>query len=398
MFENHCIICISNTTWHGPYTKSTVQLLSRLGRNNRILFIEYPHTVKDVITTLIGKQRAPVARMLGFKKRLVKETLADGTAIYRLIVPPVLPFDVGFNWLFRLLNRISVTIYKFTVRRAMKTLGFSDPVVITAFNPFYGLPLIGHFGEKLNVYYCYDATDIQKHGQRAFPVEKEYCEKTDAIIVTSDHLLKIRKPYNQNCVVVKNGVEFETFQPFASVSALKKLPVTIGYVGSIDYRFDIETVLYAVLNKPEWRFEFVGDIRNAEALRVFKDKPNVRFRDPVSPGKVPEIIAGYAAGIIPYLKDEMNRNIYPLKINEYLAVGIPVVMTDFATLPEFDGVISVASGAGNFLSALENEIKNDSEEKRKIRIDTAKMNSWEERTKIFSNYLDIFLTKKQKKQ
>jgi hypothetical protein len=28
--------------------------------------------------------------------------------------------------------------------------------------------------------------------------------------------------------------------------------------------------------------------------------------------------------------NEVNKNIYPLKINEYLAVGVPVVMTAFA--------------------------------------------------------------------
>ncbi len=397
MLENQSIICISNTTWHGPYTKSTVQLLSRLGRNNKILFIEYPHTVKDVITTWMGKQRAPVAQMLGFKRRLVKELLPGGAEIHRLIVPPVLPFDVKPEWLFRLLNRVSVLIYRSSARKAIRQLRMQDTIVITAFNPFYGLPLLGQFNEKLNVYYCYDGTDTQKHGQRAYAVERRYCEKTDAIIVTSDHLLEIRKQFNQNCVVVKNGVEYDAFQPFAAASAIRKIPVRIGYVGSIDYRFDTTSVLYAIENRPEWQFEFTGDIRNQEAYQVLIAKRNVKFHPPVKPQEVPEIMVGFSAGIIPYLKDDINKNIYPLKINEYLALGIPVVMTDFASLPEFSGLISVADSSKSFLTALEHEIITDSEAKRAERIEMARANSWEERTKIFADYLEEFLAEKQNK-
>ncbi|HSN50361.1 MAG TPA: hypothetical protein VLR52_03940, partial [Bacteroidales bacterium] len=76
--------------------------------------------------------------------------------------------------------------------------------------------------------------------------------------------------------------------------------------------------------------------------------------------------------------------------------GIPVVMTDFALLPEFTGLISVANGPESFLEALDHEINTDSEEKRLKRIEMARVNSWEERTKIFSDYLSFFLEEKQK--
>ena len=46
MLKGKNIICISQTTWHGEFTKSTVQLLSLLAKNNNVVFIEYPFTVK----------------------------------------------------------------------------------------------------------------------------------------------------------------------------------------------------------------------------------------------------------------------------------------------------------------------------------------------------------------
>jgi hypothetical protein len=50
------IICISQTTWHGEFTKSTVQLLSLLAEKNTIVFVEYPFTIKDVVMSLLGKK------------------------------------------------------------------------------------------------------------------------------------------------------------------------------------------------------------------------------------------------------------------------------------------------------------------------------------------------------
>ena len=93
MIEGKNIICISQTTWHGEFTKSTVQLLSLLAEKNTIVFVEYPFTVKDVIMSLLGKQRAQVSRMLGFKKRIVDEKTYNGAVVKHLVMPPVLPVD-----------------------------------------------------------------------------------------------------------------------------------------------------------------------------------------------------------------------------------------------------------------------------------------------------------------
>ena len=65
MLKGEDIICIANTSWFGNYAKSTVQILERLATNNRVLFVEYPYTIKDIYATLRGKQNAPVKRMLG---------------------------------------------------------------------------------------------------------------------------------------------------------------------------------------------------------------------------------------------------------------------------------------------------------------------------------------------
>ena len=98
--------------------------------------------------------------------------------------------------------------------------------------------------------------------------------------------------------------------------------------------------------------------------------------------------------MIPYICTEINKNIYPLKINEYLAVGVPVVITRFADLPEFSAHVSFASTSDEFLKCLNREIENDSDEKIKNRIEFARSNSWKSRSMLFSSVISSFLLKK----
>jgi glycosyltransferase involved in cell wall biosynthesis len=114
---------------------------------------------------------------------------------------------------------------------------------------------------------------------------------------------------------------------------------------------------------------------------------NVRFFDPIKPNDVPELLATYDVGIIPYIVNDVNKNIYPLKINEYLAVGVPVVMTPFANLPDFEGLVSVSTDKDDFIKKIIIETSDDTPISIKKRIEFASGNSWEARAESFGDIL-----------
>lgn len=395
MIKNQQLVCISSTTWWGYYTKSTVQILERLAAHNQVLFVEYPHTWKDIVMTLIGRQQGPfVKRMLGISKHLEQITTASSTQVYDLVPPPMLPvYFLKNERLFNFLFRYNAWIYRRSLLKAMKQAGMDNPIVITAFHPFFGDAMLGKLNEKAHIYYCFDAVETWFYGERIVDIERRFIQQVKGVITTSDALNREKSKLNPNCITVKNGVDFQLFAPHSRTKIPTRDRKKIGYIGSLDHRFDIDLVEYVVKNSPDYDFEFTGALLNPQVKERLQGYPNVTIFPPVNAEEVPALLASYDAGLIPYIRNEANKNIYPLKINEYLAVGVPLVMTDFAHLPEFEGMVSTASDENSFLNCLHTEITSDTLAKVQERINFARNNSWEARTEAFSDALKALIDK-----
>ena len=396
MIRNENIVCVSNTTWEGFYTKSTVQIMSLLAKNNEVLFVEYPFTLKDMLSTILGKGRAPVSRMLGFHKRLAVEQTNFETKVNHLVIPPILPVEfIKIEPVYNFLLKLNSFIYARSVRRALRKLNMDHPVCINAYNSIYGRKLSGKIKEKLNLFYCYDGPNTGRYGPRAVVADQGFAKEADGVIVTSEFLADSLRKFNPEIHVVKNGVDFKVFNKYAKTGlndAGKRKRV--GYIGSLDQRFDIDTIEYSVKRLPEYDFVFIGELMNMAVEQRLSGYQNVKFMPPVKPNEVPGLLQKCDVGLIPYICNEYSRNIYPLKINEYLSVGVPVVLTSFAELPEFNEIVSFTKGKESFCEAIVREIENDSLESIKKRIQFAEMNSWENRADLFGDIIIYQLRKK----
>jgi glycosyltransferase involved in cell wall biosynthesis len=365
-----------------------MQVLSRY--NNKILFVDYEFTVKDIIRGIQGKRNVPVNRVLGMEERLRTEITRFGTEVYILSPPPVLPV----NWIksrnaHRIMLYLNAGIIRQSIRKSAKMLGIKKPILVNGYNPFFGLPLAGSLEEELNIYFCYDEINgdpfYSFHGPH---VEYQYMKKCDGVLTTSDGLYSSKSKYHVKCGVVKNGVDFELFNSVAGYRKPEKGKI-VGYAGSVDERFDIESVEHAVKNLPDHKFNFVGRITNQSAKIILEKYPNVQFSGARKPEIVPDFIKEMDVCIIPYIKNDVTRGVYPLKVNEYLAAGKPVVMTDFARISELENYITVAHSREQFLEGILHELMTDDELKRKDRIEVARKNSWENKAEEFSAFVEI---------
>lgn len=390
---NKNILCIGFPAWEGDYLKSTILLIKELARIHTVLYVEYPFTIKDVILGLLRLRIVPVLRILGIRKRLRKISVSNAIQLYVLTLPPMLPV----NWvtslkMYEIIMRVNAMMSRSIINRMLKKINMKNPIVINAFNPTLGNRLINAFNERALLYYCYDeisqAKWAKKHGPRE---ELKFLSKVDGVVVSSEGLFVSKSKLNSNCYLIKNGVDTRIFLKSYSLRKLRnksQKKTIIGYLGSFDLRIDIKLLEFLAFKNPSFQFQIVGRIVNPQACSDLKNYPNIIFTGSRTQEDIPKQVASFDLGIIPFVKNEFTSNIYPLKINEYLAAGLPVVSTNFAPLDEFEDIISIAPTYEKFHYLISNELKNDSSEKELRRIERANQNTWKSRANQFNQIVD----------
>ncbi|GAB3542002.1 glycosyltransferase [Spirosoma fluminis] len=383
------IICVSQTTWEGDFQKSVVQLMTELSARHPVLFIDYQYTVKDWVRGAQGKQDVPVRELVGLADSLTKKTGKNGQVVYVWTPPLMLPI----NWLPNTLHDrfLALNSYRFIsgLKRVMRRLNMRRPVIVNALNPVFGVPMLDKLNELATVYYCFDEISfeswISRHGSR---YEPQYIQRVTSVITTSESLRQAKSALQPNTFCVKNGVNFDLFnQALALAEANPPQKPVVGYLGSMDNRMDLDLVEYCVRIMSDVSFQFIGEINQPLIPQRLAAYPNVTFTPPHQPPALPALLANMKVAIIPYLCNEHTYTIYPLKINEYLAAGLPVVSTPFSILDDFAGVVDLAREPETFAEALRRALADDSPERVAERVNLAKANSWEKRAEAFEAVL-----------
>ena len=366
------IVCIGLPQWEGNYQKPTVELLKELSGSHKILYVEYTRTLKDT--------KLPKGAVL------TKKYSRNGDEINVLTPPSTIPM----NWIsnpkvYDRVLEINARILKNSILSAMKKLNIENPVVLNAFQPAFGTKLLGQLHEKATYYFCYDELTEAKWCQKHLPnYEKDFLQKVKGAIVTSEGL-KSNKIKNQpNTHLIQNGVEIEMFENAVTTSTRNNV---VGYLGTIDDRMDIEILTKAAEKYPHLEFVFIGRILDDRVFKALENFPNVKFVGSKKPTELGYYLENMQVGIIPFVKNGFTKNIYPMKINQYLAYGMPVVTTDFADLSDFGNLIYYST-ADKFVNNLGSAIKEKENEKFSERVAFAMSNTWTNKAIKLSNILE----------
>ncbi len=379
------IICVGQTPWEGDFQKAVVQLMTEMAVRHRILYVDYQYTVKDWVMGVTGQRDVPVRELMRLSNPLTKKVSENGSEVYVWTPPLMLPI----NWLSAkphdLLVEWNITRLVAGLQRVMRQLNMTRPLVINGLNPVFGLPMLKRLNECATVYYCFDEITIIKwmnrHGSRYEPA---YLRQVDAVVTTSETLRQSKSSVQPNTFCVKNGVNFNLFNQARQLVDLQ--PTTkqvVGYLGTADDRIDLDLVEFCVQTMPDVTFQFVGEVHEPAITQRLSNYPNVVFTPPRQPADLPPLLAGMSAAMIPFVCNDHTYTIYPLKINEYLAAGLPVVSTPFSLLNDFDGVVELAATKTEFSQALRKALADTSANKVAHRIAMARNNSWKKRADEF---------------
>jgi len=387
------IIVVSVTPWEGDYLKSTVELSKELSARNRVWFMDYQFTWKDLLAGIAGLNKSiPWKRMLGLEKRTrVVRDYEDGAEVIVYTPWPIIPaFWAKYYGLFSFINRLNQHMVLRPFRKMLRRAVARPVVVMSALNPFMGLGVKKFFPDLPHVYYCFDEIRAA-HWLKIFggQAEARLLPQVDGAIFTSDYLKKIKGEMVRNATVIKNGVHFDAFAKHRR-KAGRNQPPRVGYLGSIDDRFDIDLMEDVIRRMPELEFHFVGRVVWQEVPNRLRKYQHVQFFPPVAAEEVPPIMGGMDIGVIPYIKNDFTQAVYPLKVNEYLSVGLPVIMTSFADLPDFTGVVDLADDPEAFIQCIKSILAGDDEKKIEERLAFAAANSWKSRAEDLEKYLFSF--------
>ncbi|MFZ3063650.1 MAG: glycosyltransferase [Actinomycetota bacterium] len=302
------------------------------------------------------------------------------------------------------------------VRNRLRRLGASSRVVSWVFHP-YQRDMIGALGEDFKIYECYDDYTAPNYvTPDKIPwvkqLEEQVLARVDLVFTTSQALYDMCKRKNGNTHLVPNGVDYELFSQASGDMPLPARlrsvkPPRIGFLGKINLKLDFELICFLASSRPDWNFVFLGpneyDQEGVTERRVeeVKTLKNIHLMGVVPYEDIPAYMARFDACFIPYVRSELTHAIYPLKLNEYLATGKPVITTNFADLSELRDVITIAEGkealfferAQRVEKAIEESLKERNDDRSRRAQEIARKNSWDNRATLIHQTIKQNLTR-----
>ncbi len=399
-FKELPLVMISMSRWDGDFSSASWSLAKTFAKEQPVIYVDYPFTILDFWRErhLPGVKARKEALL--YKKGALKRLSQYPGELYALTPPLMLPV----NWLpqgniYRLFASINDHRLAHSINRSLKELGFDQCIFFNSFNPLY---LSQPYGKINYQSYIYQSRDnirwlepyLRKHGAEA---EINAIQQSDMSIATSRQLQKeLSLLSGKEVAFVPNAADFDNFQKAFSDELpvpedIKSIPYPkIGYTGNICHRLDYELIQAICKAHPEKNIVMVGPRNHWDSTTINLDEiDNLHFVGPKSIEQLPYYLAHFEVLILPFLCNEVTKSIYPLKINEYLASGKPVVATPFSEdIKGFKEVILLASTKKEFIKAIEESISQDSPEKKEERYMTAARNTWDHRVQQIISSLE----------
>jgi glycosyltransferase involved in cell wall biosynthesis len=192
-------------------------------------------------------------------------------------------------------------------------------------------------------------------------VEGRFVARADLVFATSPALAARWSLVNSRTHLVGNVADYQHFAAAlgsARPSELSDVDTPLAmFVGALsDYKIDWELMRGVAMALPDVTFAFIGsqgsEGRNSGA-GLLASLDNCRFLGHRDYEDLPSYLAASDVGLIPYRRTEHTDSIFPMKVFEYLAAGLPVVTTDLpATRSVAGDVLRRATTAEGFAHAI----------------------------------------------
>ncbi|MCI0456540.1 MAG: glycosyltransferase, partial [Gemmataceae bacterium] len=371
---------ILSDDWDGLPT-SAIHLFRRLARHNRVFWFNTVGRLPRFSRADAAKVLRTVGSWVHLRRKATPVTEVVQTGVH-VVTPVMVPW---FKPLVRRFNRFSLLR---RYRKLARRHDIVDPIVLTTFP--YAVDFVKAVPAAGRFYYCVDDfLDYPGVNHRDWArMEAELLDCVDGLIVTSRYLAR-KRTGDGPLLHLPHGVDFDHFQvdpAAAPVPELEALPRPIvGFFGLISSWVDLGLIADLSERFPQVSFVLLG--RSEVSLEPLAGRPNVHCLGFVPYADLPRYARYFDVGLIPFVLNQLTRAVNPVKLMEYLALGLPVLSTRLPELEDIAGPIRLAVPREEFRRGLAEVLAlcgpATSAEARAV----AQSNTWDDRVKELSAFL-----------
>jgi len=343
--ENFDLIVASHLRWSFVWQRPQ-QLLSRLARHHRILFIEEP---------VHASENDPAPRPI------LQETLPNLVTLTPQ-VPQAQCDDVPL-WLWpcpELITRqVRETLKALDMRR--RVLWFYTPTpefMVEAVQP-----------QML----VYDVMDELANFKFAPPQlrerERRLLGQSAVVFTGGASLYDAKKHFNPNTHLFASGVDSAHYaqacHPDTTVPDwMEAIPTPRAtYIGVIDERMDYDIIGQMAHARPDVQFVMCGPIVKVDPAQL-PQAPNLHYPGQQPYADLPRILKGTDICLMPFAQNEATKFISPTKTLEYMAAHRPIVSTPIKDVERFySDIVFLADTPEAFVAQIDAALNEPAEER-----------------------------------
>ncbi len=321
--------------------------MRRIARRRPVLFIN-----SIGMRMPIPGRTTQVARRILRKARSVLRSLRrplPETPDFHVLTPVILPF-YGSD----ALRALNASLVRNQVRLAARRVGIDldDAVVLvtipTAWDVVRPLARRSLLANRSDLHSAFEETDQDLIRQ----LERELLSQSDLVLYTSHSLMRTEQSLSgDRAVFLDHGVDFEHFASAGSPAPRELVDIPrpiVGFFGGIDdYVVNLDLLKRVAEELPECSLVLIGDATCP--IDDLLSLPNVHWLGFRPYEEIPSFGAQFDVALMPWLRNEWIQHSNPIKLKEYLALGLPVVSTDFPEVHYYSETIAIARDDEHFV-------------------------------------------------
>jgi teichuronic acid biosynthesis glycosyltransferase TuaH len=381
-FYGHDIVIIGQQPWDTEIGSNCKNIAIELSKHNRVLYVNSP---LDRITLYRSKQDLRTEKRLNVIKGKEQGLIQIGTNLWNLY-PDCMVESINWlssHFLFDIANRYNNYKFSKAIKKATNTLNLNKIILFNDNEMFKGYYLKDFLNSWISIYYSRDymlAVDYWKRHGEVF--EPKLMAKSDLCVANSIFLKDYCKQYNINSYYVGQGCDLDLFDPSSQDEVPDEIrgfsrPI-IGYVGALQsIRLDIEIIRHIAKKKPDWLIVLVGPEDDVFQSSDLHKQENILFIGIKPVDQLPAFINAFDVCINPQLINQITIGNYPRKIDEYLAMGKPVVATNTKAMDAFSDFVYLSESKYDYVKFIEQALTENTSESASNRREFALQHTWE---------------------